>query len=59
MEVSVIEKIGGCKRIGTILITATVCGLIVMGKPVPELISNAFLLVIGTYFGQSIANGKK
>jgi NO-binding membrane sensor protein with MHYT domain len=56
MEGTLIGKLGGAKRVIAVLTTLTVLGLYAMIKEVPESLVNVWLLIIGTYFGQSIAN---
>jgi len=56
---SLIEKIGGCKRIIAVLTTLTVLGMFVLGRVVPQEILGVWLMIVSLYYGQSIANGKK
>jgi len=59
MDKTVIEQIGGCKRIIAILTTIAVLSGYYMGVTTPDEIINAWLLIVGTYFGASIANSNK
>lgn len=35
----------------TFVFTCVIAYLVIMGKPVPEIVNNAYLLILGFYFG--------
>lgn len=38
----------------TFLLGCVICYLAVVGKPIPEMLTTAFMVIIGFYFGQKV-----